>query len=129
MEQPQGFVQDTSLVCRLRRSLYGLKQAPRAWYEKMDSFLFSSHFTRCHSDHTVYIQRQEGDLLILVLYVDDLILTGSSSSMIRSVQRALMEQFEMTDLGLLHFFLGLQVIQSSDGISIFQEKYALDMLQ
>ena len=86
MEQPQGFVQDSSLVCHLRRSLYGLKQAPRAWYEKMDSFLLASHFTRCHYDPTVYIQHHGDDLLILVLYVDDLIITGSSSSMIQSVQ-------------------------------------------
>jgi hypothetical protein len=61
--------------------------------------------------------------------VDDLILTGSSSSMIQSVQEALMGQFDMTDLGLLHYFLGLQVLQSSKGISIFQQKYALDLLQ
>ena len=91
MEEPPGFVQDSSLVSRLRRSLYGLKQAPRAWYEKMDNFLLSIGFSRCHSDPTVYIQREGIDLLILVLYVDDLILTGSSSSMIQSVQQQLME--------------------------------------
>lgn len=85
MEQPQGFVQESSLVYRLRCSLYGLKQATWAWYEKIDSFLLSSHFTHCHSNHIVYIQCQEGDLLILVLYVDDLIITISSSSMIQSV--------------------------------------------
>ncbi|KAH9307272.1 hypothetical protein KI387_035183, partial [Taxus chinensis] len=56
MEQPAGFVQDSSLVCWLRRSLYGLKQTPQAWYEKMDSFLLSTGFVRCHSDHTVYLQ-------------------------------------------------------------------------
>ena len=129
MEQPPGFVQDSSLVCRLRCSLYGLNQAPRAWYEKMDSFLISSEFDRYHSDPTIYTQKHGTDLLILVLYVDDLILTGSSSSMIHSIQQALMGQFDMTDLGLLHYFLGLQVLQSSEGISIFQQKYALDLLQ
>jgi hypothetical protein len=61
--------------------------------------------------------------------VDDLIITGSSSSLIQNVQQALMEQFDMTDLGLLHYFLGLQVLQSSEGIFIFQQKYALDLLQ
>ena len=94
----------------------------------MDNFLLSIGFARCHSDPTVYIQKEETDLLILVLYVDDLILTGSSSSMIQSVQQQLMEQFDMTDLGLLHYFLGLQVHQSSNGIFIYQEKYALDVL-
>ena len=107
MEQPPGFVQDSTLVCRLRRSLYGLKQAPRAWYEKMDSFLLSTGFTRCHSDPTVYIQHLGDDILIPFLYVDDLILLGSSSSMLQDVKNALMDQFEMTDLGLLHYFLGL----------------------
>ena len=89
MEQLTGFVQDSSLVCRLRRSLYGLKQAPWAWYEKMDSFLLSTGFVRCHSDHTVYLQHVGEDIVILVLYVDDLLLTGSSSSHIQSIQRAL----------------------------------------
>lgn len=95
----------------------------------MDSFFLSIGFTHYHSDPTVYIQHHEGDILILILYVDGIIIIGSSSSMIQSVQRALMEQFEMTDLDFLHFFLGLQVIQSLDGISIFQQKYALDMLK
>ena len=79
-----------------------------------------SGFDCCHFEPTVYTQKHGTDLLILVLYVDDLILTGSSSSMIQSIQQALMGQFDMTDLGLLHYFLGLQVFQSSEGISIFQ---------
>ena len=110
MEQPHGFVHNSSLVCRLRRSLYGLKQAPRAWYEKMNSFCISYGFDHCHSDPTVYTHKQGIDLLILVLFVDDLIFAGSFSSMIQSIQQALMGQFDMIDLGLLHYFLGLQVL-------------------
>eukprot|EP00253_Pinus_taeda_P010442 PITA_10442 len=76
MEQPIGFIQtDPSLVCRLKKSLYGLKQAPRAWYAKMDSFLLESGFSRCYSDNTVYTKKVGNSLIILVLYVDDLILT------------------------------------------------------
>eukprot|EP00253_Pinus_taeda_P022241 PITA_22241 len=76
MEQPIGFIQiDSSLVCRLKKSLYGLKQAPRAWYAKMDSFLLESGFSRCFSDNTVYTKEVGNSLIILVLYVDDLILT------------------------------------------------------
>ena len=86
MEHPPGFVHDSSLVCQLHRSLYGLKQSPRVWYEKMDNFLLFIGFAHCHSDPTVYIWREGTTLLILVLYVDDLILIGSSSSMIQSVQ-------------------------------------------
>lgn len=110
MEQPQGFIQNPSLVCRLRKSLYGLKQAPRAWYAKMDSFLLSAGFTRCHSDPNVYILRQHDSHLILVLYVDDLIITGSTSSIISNVKSALHDRFAMTtDLGLLHYFLGIEI--------------------
>ena len=86
MEQPLGFVQESSLDYRLHRSLYGLKQAPRSRYEKMDSFLLSIGFEHYYSDPIVYIQKEGIDILILVPYVDDLILIGSSSSMIQHVQ-------------------------------------------
>jgi hypothetical protein len=87
--------------------MYGLKQDPQGWYEKMDSFLISSRFNHYHSDPTVYTQRHGTDLLIMVLHVDDLFLTGSSSSMIQNVHKELMGQFDMIDLGLMHYFLGL----------------------
>eukprot|EP00253_Pinus_taeda_P010852 PITA_10852 len=77
MEQPIGFIQtNSSLVFRLKKSLYGLKQAPRDWYAKMDSFLLETSFSRCHFDNTVYTKKMGKSLIILVLYVDDLILTG-----------------------------------------------------
>eukprot|EP00253_Pinus_taeda_P033006 PITA_33006 len=121
MEQPIGFIQtDSSLVCRLKKSLYGLKQAPRAWYAKMDSFLLESGFSRCHSDNTVYTKTVGKSLIILVLFVDDLILTGSDPILINHVKSSLKKKFEMTDLGHLHYFLGLQVLQSKEGISLSQ---------
>eukprot|EP00253_Pinus_taeda_P017382 PITA_17382 len=120
-EQPIGFIQtDSSLVCRLKKSLYGLKQAPRAWYAKMDSFLLESGFSRCYSDNTVYTKKVGNSLIILVLYVDDLILTGSDPNLINHVKSSLKKKFEMTDLGHLHYFLGLQVLQSKEGISLSQ---------
>lgn len=94
----------------------------------MESFLLSKGFTHCHSDPIVYIQRLGDEILILVLYVDDLILTSSLSSMLQDVKRVLMDQFEMTNFGLLHYFLGLQIDQSPTGIFVYQQKYALDML-
>ena len=118
MEQPQGFVQDSSLVCHLQKSLYGLKQAPRAWYAKMDTFLLSVGFTRCHSDPNVYVVQQDDSLLFLVLYVDDLLITGSSSSTIRVVKTALHDRFLMTDLGLLHYFLRMEIYQTTFRITI-----------
>eukprot|EP00253_Pinus_taeda_P022760 PITA_22760 len=130
MEQPIGFIQiDSSLVCRLKKSLYGLKQAPWAWYSKMDSFLLESGFSRCYSDNTVYTKKVGKSLMILVLYVDDLILTGSDPNLINHVNSSLKKKFEMTDLGHLHYFLGLQVLQSKEGISLSQSKYACDLLR
>eukprot|EP00253_Pinus_taeda_P016828 PITA_16828 len=129
MEQPHGFIQDSSLVCRLKKSLYGLKQAPRAWYAKMDSFLLSQNFERCKSDPNVYMLRTHDSLLILVLYVDDLLITGSSASAIATVKRALHDRFLMTDMGPLHFFFGLEISQDATGIKLSQAKYARDLLE
>eukprot|EP00253_Pinus_taeda_P025111 PITA_25111 len=113
MEQPTGFIQtDSSLVCQLKKSLYGLKQAPRAWYAKMDNFILDTGFSRCHSNNTVYTKKVGKSLIILVLYVDDLILTGSDPNLINHVKSNLKKKFEMIDLGHLHYFLGLQVLQS-----------------
>ena len=103
MEQPPGFLQkDSSLVCRLRKSLYGLKQAPQAWYAKMDRFLLDNGFYRCHFDNTVYTKKVGTSFTILVLYVDDLILTCCDPNHINHVNSSLKNNFEMTDLGHLH---------------------------
>jgi hypothetical protein len=75
MEQSQGFTLNSSLVCRLKKSLYGLKKTPRAWYAKMDAYLLSQHFFRCKSDPNMYMLITSDSLLILVLYVDDLLIT------------------------------------------------------
>eukprot|EP00253_Pinus_taeda_P017407 PITA_17407 len=129
MEQPIGFIQtDSSLVCRLKKSLYGLKKAPQAWYAKMDSFLLETGFSRCHYDNIVYTKKVCKTLIILVLYVDDLILTDSDPNLINHVKSNLKKKFEMTDLGLLHYFLGLQVLQSKEGIYLSHYKYVSDLL-
>ena len=106
IQQPQGFATDHSLVCRLRKSLYGLKQAPMGWYAKIDSFLLSLNFVRCKSDSNVYLKVINGSLMIIVLYVDDLLITGSSQDEIASLKEAMNQAFSMTDLGLLSQFLG-----------------------
>jgi hypothetical protein len=130
MEQPLGFIKnDSSLVFHLKKSLYGLKQAPHAWYSKMDSFLLDIIFSRCHSDNNVYTNRVNGHLIILVLYVDDLILTGSDPKLISHVNYSLKEKFDMTDLGYLHYFLSLQVLQSKEHISFSQSKCSYYLLR
>ena len=109
MEQPQGFMQDSSLVCRLKKSLYGLKQALRAWYAKMDSYLLSQNCVIYKLDPNVYRLRMTDSLLLLVLYVVDLLITGCSTSAIAAVKRILHDRFLMTNMGPLHFFLGLEI--------------------
>jgi hypothetical protein len=129
MEQPQGFMQDSYLVCRLKKSLYGLKQAPRAWYAKMESYLFSQNFVRCKSNPNVYMLRMVDSILLLVLYVNDLLITGWSTSAIATIKRILHDRFLMKNMGPLHFFLGIEIIQDASCIKLSQSKYAQDRLE
>jgi hypothetical protein len=124
MEKPHGFMQDSYLVCRLKKSLYGLKQASRVWYAKMDSYLLSQNFVHCKSDPNVYMLMTVDSLLLLVMYVDYLLITGCSTSVIAAVKRILHDRFLMMDMGLLHFFLGLEISQDASGIKLSQAKYA-----
>jgi hypothetical protein len=130
MEQPPHYVQnDSSLVCRLKKSLYGLKKAPGVWYAKMEKFLIDIGISRCHSNPNVYTKKVGSHLIILVLYVDDLILIGSDSKILNHVKTILKKKFEMTYLGFLHYFLGLQVLQTNEGIILSRSKYACDLLR
>ena len=94
----------------------------------MDRFLLDNGFSSCHSDNTVYTKKVGKSFTIHVLYVDYLILTGSDLNHINHVKSSLKNKFEMTDLGHLHYFLGLQVIQSKEGITLYKSKYACDIL-
>ena len=110
IEQPNGFeiFNSESHVCRLKRVLYGLKQAPRAWYTRIDSYFTGLGFTKSEADPNLYQIVVEGKLLIIVLYVDDLIFIGYEK-LILSCKADLANEFEMKDLGLLHYFLGLEI--------------------
>jgi hypothetical protein len=108
MEQPPDYVyNDSSLVCRLKKSLYGLNQAPQAWYAKTDNFVIDTGFSRCHSNPNIYTKKVGSHLIIFILYVDELILPGSDSKLLYHVKTNLKKKFEMTDLVFLHYFLGL----------------------
>jgi hypothetical protein len=113
MYQPQGFQVPGKehMVCRLVKALYGLKQAPRAWYIKIDKHLQDNGFRRSFSDSNLYIKSEDGDVVILVIYVDDIIITGSEVGAITKVKSELCSAFDMTDLGLLHYCLGVEVWQ------------------
>lgn len=131
MAQPPGFV-DQSLPhyrCRLRRSLYGLKQAPRVWYQSLSNYLISLGFRKTISDASLFVFR-DGDVQMFVLvYVDDIIITGSSDSAIRKTIDALSTKFSLKDLGDLHYFLGIQIHPSANGILLCQRKYLQSILE
>lgn len=132
VSQPEGFIENGNegKVYRLKKALYGLKHAPRAWYSKIDAFFLSNNFTRSENEPTLYLKKQSnGSFLVVCLYVDDIIYMGSSQSIVDDFKHSMMSQFEMTDLGLLKYFLGLEVKQSDDGIFVSQEKYATDLLK
>jgi hypothetical protein len=130
IEQPQGFeVEDRKThVCRLKKGLYGLKQAPRAWYGRIDSFLTSLGFTKSKVDSNLYFKVMNDEPVILLMYVDDLFLTREEK-LITDCKKKLVAEFEMKDLSLLHYFLGLEVWQSPEKIFLNQGKYAVEILK
>ncbi|MCO5562180.1 hypothetical protein L7F22_015806 [Adiantum nelumboides] len=117
MQQPKGYVVagKEGMVCKLKKSLYGLKQAPRAWYGKIDDHLQSQGFQRSNIDHTLYCKVQGKDIVLVILYVDDLILTGSNEAMVEDGQSKLSKEFEIKDPGELHYIFGIEVSQLKKG--------------
>ncbi|PNY07765.1 putative copia-type polyprotein [Trifolium pratense] len=132
VEQPPGYVKKESkhMVYKLKRALYGLKQAPRAWYSRIDAYFSQTGFHKCPYEHTLYIKTGEkGNFLIVCLYVDDLIFTGNDECLFKEFKQSMMKEFEMTDLGMMKYFLGIEVVQSAAGIFICQKKYAQEVLE
>ncbi|CAL2249791.1 unnamed protein product [Prunus armeniaca] len=131
VEQPQGFVKkdEETKVYKLHKALYGLKQAPRAWYDEIDAYFNKAGFKKSPSEATLYVKAEGSDVLIVSLYVDDIVYTGSSSQMIEEFRRDMMEHYEMTDLGVLHHFLGMGVIQSKQRIFLHQKKYGQKLVE
>jgi hypothetical protein len=117
VEQSQGFViqGEEEKVYKLKKALYGLKQASKAWYSHIDNYFNESGFKWSKSESTLCVKHQGNvDLLIVVLYVDDLILTGSNAEMIEEFKKDMVNKYEMSDMGLLHYFLGIQVYQDKE---------------
>ena len=109
IEQPDGFVlgDDPNMVCKLRKALYGLKQAPRAWYSRLDTYLHHIGFRRGLVDSNLYIFTEEHKQLFIVVYVDDIIFAGDSEDMCEKFATSMKNEFLMSMLGELSFFLGL----------------------
>jgi hypothetical protein len=131
MYQPPGFTtpgEQADWLCLLRRALYGLRQSPRAWYGRIDTYLRKLGLTRNPADHNLYHLQEGGLILILVLYVDDLMISGNHTSKIHWLIQQLEGEFEMTNLGQLHMYLNVDFITTSSGIFMSQQRYIIEML-
>ena len=130
MEAPPGFASDFEAGegCRLRKTLYGLKQSPRVWFGKFAGAMSSYGYTQSNSDHTLFLKRRGDKITCLIIYVDDMIITGDDLEEIEHLKKNLFQEFEMKDLGNLKYFLGIEVLRSTKGIFLQQRKYILDIL-
>ncbi|POM76399.1 Integrase catalytic core protein [Phytophthora palmivora] len=101
MAHPDGFIDEAhpDFVCKLKRSLYGLKQSPRMWNQTIDKFMLELGFKKCEADHCIYVKRNDHDMIIVALYVDDLILASNNDDLLKSTKEALSKRFEMMDMG------------------------------
>jgi hypothetical protein len=132
VEQPQGFIVEgkENHVLKLHKALYGLRQAPRAWNMRIDEFLSQKGYSKCTVEHGIYVKgSSHTSLCIVCLFVDDLLITGSNIEEIRRLTKQLGSEFEMTNLGGLKYFLGLEFTRTSSGILIHQKKYVSDILK
>ena len=132
MKQPEGFVAkgQERLVCKLKRSIYGLRQSPRCWNSALDSYLKKMGFIQAMSDPCLYTA-SEGEPFIIGVYLDDILLAVKSDRRMAEVKKALAMQFEVKDIGELHYFLGVKIIQnqSTGEVWIGQQAYAETLLQ
>jgi hypothetical protein len=116
-------------VYKLRKALYGLKQEPRAWYGRLKGFLFERGFEMAKVELALLLLRQGKDILIVQVYVDDIVFGGSSNSLVARFIEDMSREFEMSMMGELQFFLGLQIKQSKEGTFVHQAKYTKDIVR
>ncbi|PRQ35290.1 putative RNA-directed DNA polymerase [Rosa chinensis] len=131
MDVPPGvknYPSDVGKVCKLKKSLYGLKQSPRAWFGRFSKSMKAFGYRQSNSDHTLFIKRKNGKITALIVYVDDMIVTGDDPKEMNELQKYMSKEFEMKDLGQLKYFLGIEVARSKKGILLSQRKYVLDLL-
>ena len=130
MSQPSGFLQPNfpDAVCHLKRAIYGLKQAPRAWYSRLSSRLQELGFLGCKSNSSLFIFTIASVKIFSLVYVDDIILTGSSAAIVNSLIKTLSIDFPIKDLGSLNFFLGVEVNHVVAGMILAQQRYITDIL-
>lgn len=131
VQQPPGFESSEfpNHVYKLNKALYVLKQEPRAWYETLSAFLIQNKFVRGKIDNTLFIYRTKSDVILVQVYVDDILFGLTSFKLCKQFEKLMTIKFEMSMMGELTYFLGLQIKQTDKGISIYQEKYILNLLK
>lgn len=130
MSQPPGFVDPSSPhhVCKLNKVIYGLKQASRAWYAELRHYLISHGFKSTHSDNSLFIFPHSTTPIYIIVYVDDIIITGPSIQSLDKFISMLADRFSLKDLGTLSYFLGVECIPHSQGLFLSQSKYIHNIL-
>ncbi|CAJ2657372.1 unnamed protein product [Trifolium pratense] len=132
MDVPPGYREDiaTNTVCKLKKALYGLKQSPRAWFGRFTKVMVGLGFKQSQGDHTLFVKHSKsGEVTVLLVYVDDIIVTGDNEEEQQMLSQHLAKEFEIKTLGKLKYFLGIEVAHSKKGIFISQQKYITDLLQ
>ena len=128
MQPPPNLSVDSNKVCHIRHALYGLKQAPWAWFAKFSSTIFRLGYTASPYDSTLFLRRTDKGTILLLLYVDDMIITSDNLNGVQELKDFLSQKFEMKDLGHFSYFLGLEITHSTYGLYITQAKYAFELL-
>ena len=130
MAQPPGFVDrdNPTHVCKLKKAIYGLKQAPRAWYLELRQFLIESGFTNFHVDTSLFILHSSDITIYLLVYVDDIIITGTNTNIIQRYIDLLSQRFSIKDLGVLSYFHDIEVLTTPSGVLLTQRRYISDLL-
>ena len=131
VEQPKGFEDPhfPSHVLRLKKALYGLKQTPRAWYDQLTHYLLNRGFKRGYANWTLFVKNDEDYLLVVQVYVNDIVVGATIDDRAIEFSKEMKKEFEMSMVGELTIFLGLQVKQKKEGIFVSQEKYARNIVK
>ena len=120
MDPPLGFKPKEGKVCRLKKALYELKKSPRAWFGRLSNVMKGFGYKQAMTNHALFFKRDGDDITLLIVYVDDMIVTGSNSKEVEKLQSHLAKEFEMKDLGTLKYFLGFEVSRSKHGLFLSQ---------
>lgn len=135
MSLPQGYTppSGTTLppnpVCRLLKSLYGMKQASRQWYKRFSSILLGANYVQSPADNTLFVKIRSTSFVAVLVYVDGILIASNNNEVLVELQNLLKSEFKIKDLGVARFFLGLEIVCSSKGISVCQRKYTLNLIE